>query len=80
MPKEYKLTLDDIIKTISVMVNNDDIIKEGLTLHYTIPEINHKKLDETLYYRSNPNGKDFEHRDVIEIELGGIDIFITKSE
>jgi len=78
MIREYTLTYEDIIRTISEMVNNDKITKEGLVLKYQISEYNHKKLDETLYYRSNPEGRDFEHRDVIEVELGGIDIIITK--
>jgi hypothetical protein len=80
MVKEYKLTLDDIINTVSVLVESNKVTKEGLTLHYSIPEHNHLKLDETLYYKFDPNGKEFEHRDVIEIELGGINIIITKSE
>ena len=78
MVREYTLTYDDIIRTVSEIVNNDKITKEGLVLQYQISEVNHEKLDETLYYRANPEGRDFEHRDVIEISLGGIDIIITK--
>lgn len=80
MVREYTLTYDDIIRTVSAMVDNDKITKEGLTLYYQIPEVNHQKLDETLYYKFNPRGKDFEHRDIIEVSISGIDIIITKSE
>lgn len=80
MLKEYVLTYEDIINTVSVIVESDKVTKEGLTLHYSIPEYNHLKLDESLYYKANPNGKKFEHRDIIEIELGGINIIIKKSE
>ena len=79
MVREYTLTYDDIIRTVSEIVDNDKVTKEGLVLQYKISELNHKKLDETLYYRSDPEGNtEFEHRDVIEITLGGIDIIVTK--
>lgn len=62
------------------MVNNKGIIKDGLTIQYVIPSLNHTKLDEELYYRHNPNGTDFEHQEVIEIEIGGINVTVTQEE
>lgn len=75
----FTLTYDDIINTVSAMIENDKINKVGLTLHYAISEFNHKKLDEDLYYRANPKGADFQHRETIEITLGGIEIIVTKA-
>tara|TARA_R110000868_G_scaffold176916_4_gene414973 strand:+ start:6236 stop:6472 length:237 start_codon:yes stop_codon:yes gene_type:complete len=77
---KYSLTYDDIIQTVSEMVDNKKIIKEGLTLTYTIPALNHKKLDEELYYRHNPNGGDFIHHEIIEIEIGNINVTILEAK
>jgi hypothetical protein len=69
----------DTITTVSEIVNNEKIIKDGLTLIYELTPLNHKQLDEHLYYTHNPRGTEFEHQEVIEIELGGILIkFIEK--
>ena len=75
--KKRMFNYNDIVETVSEIVNNDKIVKEGLTLNYIISEHNHKKLDETLYYKTNPNGTDYQYTDVIEIEIGGININIT---
>ena len=75
--KKRMFNYNDIVETVSEIVNNDKIVKEGLTLNYIISEHNHKKLDETLYYKTNPNGTDYQYTDVIEIEIGCINIIIT---
>jgi hypothetical protein len=68
---------NDIVETVSEIVNNDKICKHGLTLNYVISGHNHKKLDETLYYKMNPKGTDYKYTDIIEIEVGGITVIIT---
>tara|TARA_R110002096_G_scaffold303918_1_gene498859 strand:- start:398 stop:640 length:243 start_codon:yes stop_codon:yes gene_type:complete len=68
---------NDIVETVSEIVNNDKICKDGLTLNYVISNHNHKKLDETLYYKMNPKGTDYKYTDIIEIEVGGITVIIT---
>lgn len=68
---------NDIVETVSEIVNNDKICKDGLTLNYVISGHNHKKLDETLYYKMNSKGTDYKYTDIIEIEVGGITIIIT---
>jgi len=80
MKNEYTLTYNDIVRTVSAIVEDGRINKTGLTLKYSVSERNHMKLDETLYYKSNPDGRDFVHQDVIEVTLGGIEIIITKGE
>jgi hypothetical protein len=73
------MTYQGLIKTISEIVNNDDIIKENLTLVYELDEITHKKMDEHLFYTSNPSDAIFEHKDVVEVILGGVTVkFIKK--
>lgn len=69
----------ELIETISEIVNNDKIYKKDLTLVYELDNINHKKMDEHLFYKSNPSNAEFIHKDIIEVEIGGILIkFIKK--
>lgn len=70
---------EEVIKTVSEIVNNDEIHKEGLSLVYELGEKSHREMDEHLYYKSNPDGNNFEHNEVIEVEIGGIMVkFIKK--
>lgn len=69
----------ELIETISEIVNNDKVYKKDLTLVYELDNINHKKMDEHLFYKSNPSNVEFLHKDIIEVEIGGILIkFIKK--
>jgi hypothetical protein len=46
---------------------------------YELDDVNHKKMNEHLYYKSNPNGVDFKHSDIFEVEIGGVLVkFIKK--
>jgi hypothetical protein len=72
------LKYEDLL-TIATQLNGDvEVNKNGLTLHYAIDPLNHKKLDETLYYKSNPNGTDFKHREIIEVTIGGLNMKLIK--
>jgi hypothetical protein len=73
------MTYNELIESMSEIVNNDKIYKSGLTLVYELDDVNHKKMDEHLYYKSNPNGVDFKHSDIFEAEIGGVLVkFIKK--
>jgi hypothetical protein len=78
MKSPFTLTYDDIIRTVSAIVEEGRIQKEGLTLQYEVSEFNHEKLDESFYYKTNPTGRDFQHQEVIEVNLAGIKVVITK--
>ena len=68
-----------LITTISVMLENEDIETEGLTLVYHLPEDKHNKMNQDLYYRTNPAKADFKASDEFEVEIGGILVkFIKK--
>ena len=70
---------EEIIETISEIVNNPKINKNGLVLVYELDPIRHRQVDEELYIRVNGNLNGFEHQQLIEIELGGILVkFIKK--
>jgi hypothetical protein len=70
----------ELIDTISEIVNNEKIYKEGLVITYELSEQHHKKMDEHLFYKANPNGVDFVHRDIVEVEIGGITIKFLKKQ
>lgn len=70
---------NELINTVSEIINNNNIHKEGLSLVYELEEENHKKMDEHLFYKSSNDGVKFKHRNVIEVVIGGILIkFIKK--
>jgi hypothetical protein len=71
---------ETLIETLSEIVNNENIYKEGLTLVYEIEAERHKKLDEHLYLKTNPNGKEFTPSDVVEIEIAGIGVKLVKKK
>lgn len=74
------MNYEDIIRTVSEIVNNENINKEGLVLLYEMEENEHKKLDEHLFYKANSDATNFEHKDVIELELGGIIVRFIKKD
>ena len=80
MITEKMMTYEHLIDTIREVINNDKIYKKNMMIVYELDEHNHKKMDEHLFYSSNEKKeKDFEHRDVFDVELEGLVIrFIKK--
>lgn len=75
------MTYDKLIKTVSEIIDNENIDKDGLTLVYYLNKINHKKMNETLFYKSNPITAKFAPTDEFEVEIGGILVkFLKKNE
>lgn len=74
------LKYDDLIAMVSHLSENEKLNTKGLTLLYTIDPVNHRKLDETLFYKSNAKGETFKHRDTIEINVGGVNITIVEKK
>lgn len=70
---------EELINTVSEIINNENINTKGLTLVYELEEKRHKDMDEHLFYKSNPEGTGFKHKDLIEVEIGGVMVrFIKK--
>ena len=69
---------EDIITTVSEIVENEKIFKTGLILTYRLEERAHVQLNHTLFYKSNPITTKFEPSDELEIELGGIIVRLIK--
>lgn len=73
------MTYNELIETVSTIVENQKIYKNGLTLVYQLDEKDHKMMNETLYMKLNPFGNDFIPSDEFEAFIGGILIkFIKK--
>jgi hypothetical protein len=68
-----------LIKTVSLMVENEEIETEGLVLTYYLNEKDHTKMNQELYYKTNPTVANFTPSDEFEVEVGGILVkFIKK--
>jgi hypothetical protein len=73
------MTYEKLIETISEIVENENILKEGLILVYELNEKKHKQMNEHLFFKSNPTNSTFTATDEFEVELGGIIVkFIKK--
>lgn len=73
------MNYEDLIESVSLIVENEKIYKKGLTLVYELETKNHKQMNEQLFYKSNPITATFTPTDVFEAELGGILIKFVKS-
>jgi len=63
---------EQIIETVSLIVENEKIYKKGLTLVYELDVKNHREMNEFLFYKANPTGDSFTPSEEFEITLGGI--------
>ena len=72
------MNYEQLIETVSLMVENDKIVKEGLTLVYELSEKNHRQMDEQLFYKSNLATAKFTPSEVFEAVLGGVTVKFVK--
>jgi len=71
---------EDLIETVSEIVENKKIYKTGLVLQYELSEKRHMEMDEHLFYKANPEGTDFENREVVEVEVAGVIVRFIKKD
>ena len=45
---------EDLITTVTTIVNDETISKRGLVLMYNLDETSHNKINEELFYKTNP--------------------------
>lgn len=74
------MNYEQLIETISLIVENEKIQKVGLTLVYELNDVHHKKMNEVLYYKTNPYSPEFIPSDEFEVTLGGILVKFVKSK
>jgi hypothetical protein len=64
---------ETLIQSISEIVNNELIYKEGLELVYKLTPKKHEKLSEHFFYKINGNTDEkFEHTEEFEVEIADI--------
>lgn len=71
---------EDVIRTVSEIVDNELIYKKGMVLEYALDTKAHKDMDEHLFYKCNPRDAKFEHQEVVEVEIGGILVRFVKKD
>ena len=72
------MNYEELIETVSLIVENPKILKDGLTLVYQLNDKNYKQMNEHLFYKSNPPSVKFIPSDILEIELGGVLVRLIK--
>jgi hypothetical protein len=63
---------EQIIETVSAIVEDERIYKKGLMLIYKLDNKNHREMSEYLFYKANPTADMFTPTEEFEITLGGI--------
>jgi hypothetical protein len=74
------MTYEELVESISSIVENPKIYKKGLIITYELNDNNYKQLSEHLFYKSNPSNSRFIPSDALEVELGGIVVNIIKEK
>lgn len=72
------MTYEQLIETISLIVETEKIQKVGLNLHYELDEEQHLLLNEEIYRRTNPYSNNFPLTDEFEVMIAGILVKFTK--
>jgi hypothetical protein len=75
------MTYEKLIETVSLILENNNIYKNGLILTYALTPKNHKAMNEILFYKSNPPSANPILTDEFEVEIEGIIVkFVKKQE
>lgn len=75
------MTYEQLISTITSILNDETIYKDGLSLTYELTPKSHKAMNETLFYKSNPITSNPIYSDKFEVDFDGIVVnFIKKIE
>jgi len=74
------MTYQQLIETVSEILENEKLYKKGLILTYELDENNHRKMNEELFFRANPINSGFTPTDEFEVEIGGILVKFIKAK
>ena len=75
------MTYEQLIETVTSILNDETIHKNGLTLNYELVPKNHKAMNELLFYKSNPITDNPILTDEFEVDFDGLVVkFIKKEE
>jgi len=66
------MNFNSLILSVSAMFNNPDILTDGLTLTYSLPEKKHRQLHEEIYFLRFGAEKQPELTEEFELAIGNI--------
>lgn len=72
------MTYEQLIETVSLIIENPKIIKNGLKLTYELPLDKHRDLNEAIFKKANPYSNNFIPSDEFELDIAGINIKFVK--
>jgi hypothetical protein len=74
------MKFEDLVKSVSEMHNNENIIIENLTLIYTLPEKNHRQMHEEIFYKNHSADQNPILADEFEVDMGSITVRFIKQQ
>lgn len=73
------MTYEKLISTMTTIINDESIEKEGLIIVYELNEKRHRQMNEELFYKSNPITANFKPADEFEVDFEDVKVkFIKK--
>ena len=73
------MTYEKLISTMTSIINDETIEKEGLTIVYELNDKRHRQMNEELFYKSNPTTAEFKPADEFEVDFEDVKVkFIKK--
>lgn len=72
------MTYEELISTVTTIINDETIYKKGLTLTYILNPKNHKAINETFFYKTNPPTVNPELTDEFEIIFDDLTVILKK--
>jgi hypothetical protein len=74
------MKFEDLVKSVSEIHNNENIIIENLTLVYTLPEKKHRQVHEEIFYKNFSTDTTPELTDEFEVTMGDITVKFIKQQ
>lgn len=74
------MKFEDLVKSVSEMHNNENIIIENLTLVYTLPEKKHRQVHEEIFYKNFSADQSPVLADEFEVDMGRITVKFIKQQ
>ena len=73
------MTYQELIETVSLIIENEKIKKRGLTLLFDLPIDELTNINKELFFKSHPYDTKFEPSEEFEVMLGGVLVKFKKS-
>jgi hypothetical protein len=73
------MNYQQLIETVSTILEAEKINKSGLTLEYNLDENTYNRLNQELFYKTNPVSMEYVTTPEFEVVIGGILVKIKKT-